>query len=262
MGILEGKKALIFGLANDKSIAWGISKACKDEGAQIALTYLPVMEKRVRPLADALDAKIVLSCDVNKNEDLKSVHDSIKKEWGSIDILVHSVAFAPKEEFEEGLLQTSREGFKVAMETSCYSLIAMCNAFYPLMQGREASVIAMTYYGAEKVVPHYNIMAVCKAALEASVRFLAYDLGPKKIRINAISAGPIKTLAAFGIKGFSDLLKHNEQNSPFMRTVTTEDVGNLASFLASDRSRNITGETIYVDAGYHVMGTPRAPEDL
>src|SRR5499425_752720 len=209
MGLLDGKKAVIFGVANDRSIAWAISEAFHAEGAELAFTYAgEVLEKRVRPLAEGIGAKIILPCDVTKDEEIEKVFTTLKQEWSGLDILIHAIAFANKEDLSNPYVHTSRQGFHLAMDVSAYSLVALARHAAPLMEWRKASMVTMTYMGSERVVPNYNVMGVAKAALEASVRYLAHDLGPKGIRVNAISAGPIKTLAAAGIDGFAEILDH------------------------------------------------------
>ncbi|HWI40193.1 MAG TPA: enoyl-ACP reductase [Verrucomicrobiae bacterium] len=255
MGLLEGKKAVIFGVANDKSIAWAIAEAFKREGAELALTYAgEALEKRVRPLAEELGVGLVLPCDVTSDEDITAVFDTLGTEWGGLDILVHSVAFADKEELKGSFLNTTRKGFALAMDISAYSLIGLMKAAHPLMAGRDASAIALTYYGAQKVFPNYNAMGVAKAALEASVRYLAVAVGGDGIRVNAISAGPIKTLAAAGIGGFKEIGRHVEERAPLKRNVTQEDVAGSALYLCSGLSHGVTGETHFVDCGYNIVG--------
>jgi len=258
--LLQGKKALILGLVNNKSIAYGISKAFRDNGAEIALTWPgDAVRKRLEPLADELGAAFTMPCDVTKDEEITAAARKVKEKWGGIDILVHAVAFANREDLVGKYIETSRQGFAVAMDISAYSLVALCREFAPLVS-ENGSVMTLTYYGAEKVVTNYNVMGVAKAALEASVRYLAYDLGEKGVRINAISAGPIKTLAASGIGGFNRILHHMELHSPLRRNVTIEDVGSTALFLASPLGAGITGQTIYVDSGYSTSGTQLNPE--
>ena len=252
--LLQGKKAVIFGLANNKSIAYGIAKAFRDNGAEIALTWPgEAIRKRVAPLAEELGAAFTLPCDVTSDEQIEAAAALVKEKWGEIDILVHAVAFANREDLQGKFIDTTRAGFNLALEVSAYSLTAMCHAFAPLLR-EEGSVMTMSYYGAEKVITNYNVMGVAKAALEASVRYLSYDLGEKKVRVNAISAGPIKTLAASGIGGFNRILSHMEHHSPLGRNVTIEDVGGTALFLASPLSAGITGQTVYVDSGFSVSG--------
>ena len=253
--LLQGKKALILGLANNKSIAYGISKAFRDNGAEIALTWpSEAIQKRVAPLAEELGAAFTLPCDVTCDEQITAAAAEVKNRWGSFDILVHAVAFANREDLQGKFIDTSRAGFSLALDVSAYSLVAVSRAFAPLLKDN-GSVMTLSYYGAEKVITNYNVMGVAKAALEASVRYLAYDLGERGIRINAISAGPIKTLAASGIGGFSRILNHIEKYSPLHRNVTIEDVGSTALFLASDLGSSISGQTIYVDSGYSISGT-------
>jgi enoyl-[acyl-carrier protein] reductase I len=255
MGLLEGKNALVFGLANDKSIAWGIIQAFKREGANIGISYAgEMLERRVKPLAEKVDCKWVEQCDVTSDDQIKAAAESAAKHFGKIDIFVHSIAFAGREELSRPYHQTSREGFKNAMEISVFSFVALTNAFLPHLN-TGASIMCLTYgSGATKVAPHYNVMGVAKAALESSTRYLAYDLGPQKIRVNAISAGPIRTLAAAGVGGFRDMYKHFADMSPMKENVTIEDVGNLAVFLGSDLSTRVTGEVIYIDSGFNIMG--------
>lgn len=254
MGILDNKKAVIFGVANERSIAWAIAQALHKEGSELAFTYAgTALESRVRPLAESIGSKVILPCDVTNDAEIDAVFENIKQQWGSLDILIHSIAFANKEELKGMFVDTSREGFKLAMDVSAYSLVALAKRAYPLMTNG-GSIITMTYYGSEKVVPNYNVMGVAKAALEASVKYMAADLGQKNIRVNAISAGPIKTLAAMGISGFRDMLQTVENKSPLKRNVTTEDVANTALYLSSRLSSGVTGEVIYVDAGYNIMG--------
>jgi enoyl-[acyl-carrier protein] reductase I len=255
MGLIQGKKGVVFGVANEKSIAWAIAKALKEEGAELAFTYAgEVLEKRVRPLAESVGSRIVLPCDVSDDTQIDSVFEKIKNEWGGLDILIHSVAFAKREELKGEFVDTSREGFKLALDISAYSLVALARRAVPLMEGRGGSILTMTYYGSEKVVRNYNVMGVAKAALEASVRYLAPDLGQKGIRINAISSGPIKTLAAMGISGFKDILDIVETKAPLKRNVTREDVAKTALYLSSDLSSGVTGEIVYVDSGFNIMG--------
>jgi enoyl-[acyl-carrier protein] reductase I len=254
MGLLDGKNALVFGLANERSIAWGITQAFRREGANLGISYAgEMLERRVRPLAAQVDCKWVEQCDVTKDEDLASVAEKAAAHFGRIDILVHSIAFAGRDELSRPYYQTSREGFKNAMDISVFSFVALTNAVLPIMNPG-GSIMCLTYYGSVKVAPHYNVMGVAKAALESSTRYLAYDLGPQKIRVNAISAGPIRTLAAAGVGGFRDMYKHFADMSPLRENVTIEDVGNAAVFLASDLSRRITGEVLYVDSGFNTIG--------
>ena len=254
MGLLEGKTALIFGLANERSIAWGITQALHREGARIGISYAgEALERRVRPLAEQIQCKWVEECDVTQDNQIETVAEKAKKDFGQIDVLVHSIAFAGREELSGPYYNTSREGFKNAMDISVFSFVALAKAFRPILRPG-ASLLCMTYYGSVKVAPHYNVMGVAKAALESSTRYLAYDLGPEKIRVNAISAGPIRTLAAAGVGGFRDMYKHFADISPMRENVTIEDVGNAAVFLASNLSARITGEVLYVDSGFNAVG--------
>lgn len=255
MGLLDGKKGVIFGVANDKSIAWAIAKRLKEEGMELAFTYAgEILESRVRPLAESVGSKLVIPCDVTKDAEIESVFETLKGQWGGLDALVHSVAFAKKEELKGEYLNTSREGFKLALDVSAYSLVALARFAAPLLEQKGGSIITMSYYGSEKVIANYNVMGVAKAALEASVRYLAADLGPRGVRINTISAGPVKTLAAMGISGFRSILDLVEKNAPLKRNITHDDVAGAALFLLSDLSGGVTGETIHVDSGYSIMG--------
>lgn len=255
MGLLEGKNALVFGLANDKSIAWGILQAFKREGANIGISYAgEMLEKRVKPLAEKLDCKWVEECDVTKDDQIQVAAESAAKHFGKVDVLVHSIAFAGRDELSKPFHETSREGFRNALDISVYSFVALTHAFLPILNPG-ASVMCLTYgSGAVKVAPHYNVMGVAKAALESATRYLAYDLGPQKMRVNAISAGAIRTLAAAGVGGFRDMYKHFADMSPMRENVTIDDVGNLAVFLGSELSARITGEVHYVDSGFNIMG--------
>lgn len=261
MGLLEGKKALIFGLANDKSIAWGITQAFHREGAELGISYAgEMLERRVKPLAEKVDCQWVEECDVTKDEQISTVAEKASQHFDKVDVLVHSIAFAGREELTGPFYNTTREGFKNAMDISVFSFIALTKAFLPLLNPG-ASVMCLTYYGSVKVAPHYNVMGVAKAALESSTRYLAYDLGPEKIRVNAISAGPIRTLAAAGVGGFRDMYKHFADMSPMRENVTIDDVGNAALFLASDLSRHVTGEVLYVDSGFNIVGVQMSPKE-
>ena len=255
MGLLEGKNALVFGLANDKSIAWGITQAFHREGANLGISYAgEMLERRVKPLAERVGCQWVEECDVTKDDQINVTVEKAAQHFGKIDVLVHSIAFAGRDELSKPYYQTSREGFRNTMDVSVFSFVALTNAFLPILKPG-ASIICMTYgSGASKVAPHYNVMGVAKAALESSTRYLAYDLGPQKIRVNAISAGAIRTLAAAGVSGFRDMYKHFADMSPMRENVTIEDVGNAAVFLASDLSTHITGEVLYVDSGFNIMG--------
>ena len=255
MGLLSGKKGLIVGVANKRSIAWGIAQAAHREGAALAFTYQGErLKENVSELAKSLDPNApLLDCDVTQNAQLDQVFQQIKNSWGKLDFLVHAVAFAKREELEGEFVATSRDGYAMAQDVSSYSLTALAQRAAPLMTDG-GSIIALTYYGANKVIPRYNVMGVAKAALEASVRYLAYDLGPKNIRVNGLSSGPVQTLAARGISGFTDMMKFVEQHAPLRRNVTLEEVGNSAVFLLSPLSSGVTGEVLYVDCGYNVMG--------
>jgi len=254
MGLLEGKNALVFGLANERSIAWGITQAFKREGATLGISYAgEALERRVKPLAEQVGCDWVEQCDVSNDEQIAATAQKAAERFGKIDVLVHSIAFARREELSKPYYQTSREGFKNALDISVFSLLALTNAFLPLLNPG-ASILCLTYYGSVKVAPHYNVMGVAKAALESSTRYLAYDLGAQKIRVNAISAGPIRTLAAAGVGGFRDMYKHFADISPMRENVSIEDVGNAAVFLASPLSARITGEVLYVDSGFNIVG--------
>ncbi|NOZ00151.1 MAG: enoyl-ACP reductase [Chloroflexi bacterium] len=256
MGLLEGKTALIFGLANKRSIAWGITQAMHREGARIGISYAgEVLERRVFPLAESIGCDFVEACDVTKDEDIEAAAAKAAEKFGKIDILVHSIAFANRDELNGPFYNTSREGFRMALDISVYSFVALARAFQPLMN-EGGAMLAMTYHGSVKVAPHYNVMGVAKAALEASTRYLAYDLGPQGIRVNAISAGPIRTLAAAGVSGFKKMYRAFTEMAPLHQPVTIEDVGNAAVFLCSDMAAKTTGEVLYVDSGYNIMGVP------
>jgi enoyl-[acyl-carrier protein] reductase I len=260
MGLLHGKKALIFGVANDHSIAWGIAKALHDEGATLGFSSVEsLIEKRVRPLATSIGATFVEPCDVQSDEDIARVIDRWRAEHGQIDILVHALAFAKREDLDGTFVDTSRDGFALAMDVSAYSLVGVVRAARPLLHPG-SSVITLSYYGAEKVVSHYNVMGVAKAALEASVRYLAADLGPEGVRVNAISAGPIRTLAAAGIAGFKKLYGSFAEVAPLRSNISIQDVGKTALWLASDLSSAVTGEVVYVDGGFNILGVPLAEE--
>jgi len=251
---LDGRVAVVFGVANKRSIAWAIAQGLHAAGAKLAITYQNErLEQEAKDLIMSLPGAEAFMCDVSKDEEVHRVFAQFKDHYGKIDVLVHSVAFAPAAELKGDFINTSRDGFRVAHDISVYSLIALARAAAPLMENR-GSIITMTYYGAEKVVPHYNVMGVAKAALEATVRYLAYDLGKKKIRVNAISAGPIKTLAARGIGDLGEMMKSHAERAPLQRNVDVNEVGATGVFLASDSSSGITGETIYVDCGYNIMG--------
>jgi enoyl-[acyl-carrier protein] reductase I len=262
MGLFEGKTALIFGVANKNSIAWGIAQALHREGCELAFSYaIPQLEERVRPLAESVGAKLIEECDVTDDAAIARVFAKVKDTYGTLDALVHAIAYAEREDLDGRFVDTSRQGFKTALEVSAYSLVALTCAAEPLMPNG-GSILTMTYYGSDKVAPNYNVMGVAKAALESSVRYLAYDLGPKGIRVNAISAGPIKTLAAAGITGFRKLLAYSERTAPLRMLVTQEDVGNTALWLLSDWSRAVTGDVVYVDAGWNILGLTVPLEEL
>ncbi len=251
---LQDRTIVVFGVANKRSIAWAIAKGMQESGAQLAITY---QNERLKQEADDLIAALpnaqAFQCDVSRDEEIAQLFEQLKSRYGKLDGLVHSVAYAPAEELKGEFVDTTREGFRIAHDVSVYSLVALARAALPLMT-EGGSIMTMTYYGAEKVVPKYNVMGVAKAALEATVRYLAYDLGKHKIRVNAISAGPIKTLAARGISGFGDMLSVQAQRAPLQRNVDVKEVASTAVFLASDAGSGITGETIYVDCGYNIMG--------
>ncbi|MGH7977116.1 MAG: enoyl-ACP reductase FabI [Limisphaerales bacterium] len=255
MSLLEGKTGIVFGVANKRSIAWAIAQAWAREGAKLAFTFQGErVKENVAELAGTFGADtLILPCDVTKDDEIANVFKTVGEKFGKLNLLLHSVAYAPKDALEGEFVNTSRVAFRVAHDVSAYSLVALARAAAPLMT-EGGSVVAMSYYGAEKVVPHYNVMGVAKAALEASTRYLAYDLGPKKIRVNCISAGPVNTLAARGIAGFTEMLKHYEARSPLKRNVLPEELGATGTFLASDGAAAITGQTIYVDCGYQIMG--------
>jgi len=256
MGILAGKRALIIGVATDRSIAWGIAQAMHEHGAELAFTYgHEKLKDRVEPLAHSVGSKIVLPLDVTVDSQIDAVFGQLGADWGSLDILVHAVAFAPREALAGDFVSsTSREAFAVAHDVSSYSLVALARAAAPLMAGRAASILTLSYLGAVRSVPSYNVMGLAKASLEANVRFLAADLGPKGVRVNGISAGPIKTLAAAGIPGLRKMLNHVAHTSPIRRNVTQEDVGKAAAFLCSDMASGVSGEILYVDGGFSTVG--------
>jgi enoyl-[acyl-carrier protein] reductase I len=255
MPLLEGKFGVVFGVANQRSIAWAIAQAWAREGAKLAFTYQGERVKdNVAELAGAFGADtLILPCDVTRDEEIAGVFKTVGEKFGRLHLLLHSVAFAPKEALDGEFVNTSRVAFRVAHDVSAYSLVALARAAMPMMT-EGGSIVAMSYYGAEKVVPHYNVMGMAKAALEAGTRYLAYDLGPKKIRVNCISAGPVNTLAARGISGFSEMLKQYEARSPLKRNVLPDELGATGAFLASDGAAAITGQVIYVDCGYQIMG--------
>ena len=255
MSLLAGKTGIVFGVANKRSIAWAIAQAWHKAGAKLAFTYQGQrLKENVEELAGTFGPDtLILPCDVAKDEEIVAVFKAAGEKFGKLNLMLHSVAYAPKDALEGEFVNTSREAFRVAHDVSAYSLVALARAAAPLMSDG-GSIVAMTYYGAEKVVPHYNVMGVAKAALEASTRYLAYDLGPKKIRVNCISAGPVNTLAARGIGGFTDILKHYEARAPLKRNVLPDELGATGLFLASDGAAAITGQVVYVDCGYQIMG--------
>jgi enoyl-[acyl-carrier protein] reductase I len=253
--MFENKRVVVFGVANERSIAWAIAQAMQKHGARFAFTYAgETLEKRVRPLAEEIGAELVLPCDVTNDEQIDSVFNTVAEKWGGVDVLIHAVAFANREDLEGRYVDTSRDGFKMALDISAYSLVALSRRAAPLMKENGGSIVTLSYYGSEKVVAGYNVMGVAKAALEASVRYLAADLGPEGIRVNAISAGPIKTLAAAGIKGFKNILGIVSEKAPLRKNVTLEDVANTALFLCSDMGGGVTGEVVHVDCGYNILG--------
>lgn len=256
MGLLDGKTGIIFGVANKRSIAWAIAQALSREGMRLAFTYQGErLKENVGELTSTLSDALLLPCDVTVDGEIDTVFQEVDAKFGRLDALVHSVAFAPREDLEDEFVKTSREGFKLAHDISAYSLVALTRAALPLFEkSGGGSVLAMSYYGAEKAVEGYNLMGVAKASLEASIRYLAANLGPKNVRVNAISAGPVNTLAARGIKGFTGMLKHHAERAPLRRNVELEEIGNAALFLVSPMSSAITGEIMYVDGGYNVIG--------
>ena len=251
MGLMTGKKGIIFGVANDKSIAWGIAQQLREAGAELAFTYLnEALEKRVRPLAESLDAEIILPCDVQNEEEMVAVFSELEKQWGEIDFVVHAIAFANREDLKHPFSQTSREGFRIALDISAYSLVSMTRCALPVLKPG-GSIVTLTYLGSVRAVPQYNVMGVAKAALESSVRYLAAELGESGIRVNAVSAGPIKTLAASGIASFKEKLRVAEERAPLKRLVTQDDVGKATLYLLSDLASGVTGEIHYVDGGFN-----------
>jgi len=252
MGLMDGKRGVVFGVANDKSIAWGVAQQLHEAGAEMAFTYLnDALEKRVRPLAESLGSKIILPCDVGSDDEIAAVFKELEQQWGKIDFVVHAVAFANRDDLKNDFSQTSREGFALAMDISAYSLVAMTRYAMPLMTDG-GSIVTMSYLGAMMAVPGYNVMGVAKAALESSVRYLAAELGIKNIRVNAVSAGPIKTLAASGVGNFKEKLRIMEERCPLKRTVSQEEVGKASLYLLSDLSSGVTGEIHYVDGGFNI----------
>ncbi len=255
MGMMDGRRALIFGVANDHSIAWAIAERFRHEGAEIALTYPnEAIEKRVRPLAESIGAALVFPCDVTRDDELDGLFAALRENWAEIDVVVHAVAFALRDELKGRFVDTSRQGFQVALEVSAYSLVAIARHAEPLLAARRGSLLTLSYFGAEKVIPHYNVMGIAKAALEACVRYLAADLGPNGIRVNAISAGPLRTLSSAGISGFKAMLHHHEERAPLRRNIDVSEVAATALYLCSELGSGVTGEVLHVDAGYNVVG--------
>ncbi|MCP3915991.1 MAG: enoyl-ACP reductase [bacterium] len=253
--LLEGKTGVVFGVANKRSLAWGCARSLANAGMRLAFTYAGErLESSVKKLAEEVPGSIVLPCDVTKPEEIDTVFESIKDEFGFLDTVVHAIAFARREELQGDFYHTSKDGYMLALEVSAYSLTAITRRAMPLMEGREGSFVTLSYIGADRVIPNYNVMGIAKSALEASVRYLAADLGPRGIRVNAISAGPIRTLSASGVKDFNDMIDHIAAHTPMRRNVTAEEVGDTCLFLAGPHSRGITGSTIFVDAGFHIMG--------
>lgn len=261
MGLMDGKTALVFGLANDRSIAWGITKAFHEQGARLGISYAgEALERRVRPLAESIGCTFVEQCDVSKDEDIERVARRAQGVFGEIDVLIHSIGFANRDELTGPYYNTSRAGFHLAMDISVFSFTALARAFQPLLR-RGGALLTLTYYGAEKVSPHYNVMGVAKAALEASVRYLAYDFGKQGVRVNAISAGPVRTLAAMGVAGFKTMYRRYTEIAPLHESISIEDVGNAAVFLCSDLAAKTTGEVLFVDSGYNILGIPEQVDD-
>jgi enoyl-[acyl-carrier protein] reductase I len=253
--LLDGKTGIVFGVANKRSLAWAIARRAAEEGARIALTYQGErLEENARELAATIKDALVLPCDVTKDEEIESVFSRIKEEFGGLDFVVHGVAYALKEELEGDYINTSREGYRISQDISVYSLTAIAKAAAALMEGRQASILTLTYLGGERVIPGYNVMGIAKAALDMSVRYLASNLGPRGIRVNGISAGPVKTLASAGIGGFSKILEHMRNHAPLRRNIDQSEVADAALFLLSNMSRGITGEILHVDSGYNIMG--------
>lgn len=259
--LLEGKKGLIMGIANKDSMAWGIAQACSNHGAELAFSYQgELLEKRVKPLAESIGSDFLVTCDVCNEESLKNTFDLIKEKWGKLDFLVHAIAFSDKEELKGRYVDTTMKNFNYTMQVSCYSFVAISKYASELMT-EGGSIMTLSYYGAEKAIPNYNVMGVAKSALESSVRYIAMDLGKNNIRVNAISAGPVRTLASSGISDFRSVLKWNEDNAPLRRNIDINDVGRNAVYLLSDLSSGVTGEVLHVDSGYHVMGMKMLHEE-
>lgn len=256
MELLKGKNALVFGVANNRSIAWGITQALHEHGANVGISYAgEALEKRALPLAESLGLKFAESCDVTRDEEIEAVAEKAKAHFGEIDVLVHAIAFAKRDELSGPYYDTSREGFRMAMDISVYSFVGLARAFQPILR-ENASLMTLTYYGSVKVVPSYNVMGVAKAALEATTRYLARDFGPQHVRVNAISAGPIRTLAAAGVSGFKSMYSNFAKTAPLRQNVDIEDVGGAAVYLASDLSTKVSGQVLYVDSGYNIVGIP------
>lgn len=252
--LLQGKKALVMGLANNRSIAHGIATSLKEQGARLAFNYVgEAIKKRVEPLSEELGGEFTFQCDVSDDQQIQAAADLVREKWGDLDILVHSIAFANREDLGGRFIDTSRDGFRLALEVSAYSLVGLARAFEPLLHDG-SSILTMTYYGSTKIIPGYNVMGVAKSALESSVRYLANDLGPKGVRVNALSAGPVKTLAASAVSSLKDIFTRVEAHAPLRRNITTSDVGGCAVFLASDLGRAVTGEVIFVDSGFSQIG--------
>lgn len=252
--LLQDKKALIFGVVNERSIAYGIAKAFKENGARLAFSYAAEpIKKRIQPICDELGGEFTMQCNVSSDDEIKTAAEVVRKEWGEVDVLVHSIAFANREDLKNRFIDTSREGYRIALDVSSYSLVALCKAFEPMFTPN-ASVMTMSYYGSGRVVANYNAMGVAKAALEACVRYLAVDLGARGVRVNCISPGPIKTMAATAISDFSTILSKIEERAPMRRNISLEDIGGCALYLASNLSAGTTGTTIFVDSGYNIMG--------
>jgi len=252
--LFRDRKVLVFGVANERSIAWAIAQALHAHGAKVGFTFVgEALERRVRPLAESLGSDLVLPCDVSSDEQIAQVFRQVQEQWGGLDVVVHSVAFANREDLEGRFVDTSRQGFALALDISAYSLVAIAKHAEPMLSASRGNIVTLSYYGAEKVMPNYNVMGVAKAALEASVRYLASDLGPSGVRVNAISAGPVKTLAAAGIKGFKGMLGFAQEKAPLRRNISAEEVAGAAVFLCSELGSGVTGETLYVDAGYNIM---------
>ena len=255
MGLMDGKRALVLGVANDHSIAWAIAERFAREGARLAFTYPnEAIEKRLRPLAASVEADLILPCDVTRDEEIEASFAAVRERWGELDAVLHAIAFAPREELKGRFVDTTRSGFQTALDVSAYSLIAVARRAEPMLAARRGALLTLTYFGAEKVIPNYNVMGVAKAALEACVRYLAADLGPQGIRVNAISAGPLRTLSSAGISGFKTMLHHHEERAPLRRNVAPAEVASAALYLCSELGAGVTGEVLHVDAGYNVIG--------